>query len=68
MNGLTSKIGDLTVEEFKLIITEAFKEVVEELSEDIAALSSDLYLKSIEEARKDYRSGRVKKFEEVFDV
>lgn len=68
MNDVTSKIADLTVEEFKSLITEAFKEIMEELSEDITALSSDDYLKSIEEARKDYRSGQVKKFEEVFDV
>jgi len=68
VNELTSKIADLTVEEFKSLITEAFREIMEELSEDIAALSSDEYLNSIEEARKDYQSGRVKKFEEVFDV
>ena len=68
VNELTSKIADLTVEEFKLLITEAFREIMEELSEDIAALSSGEYLNSIEEARKDYQSGRVKKFEEVFDV
>ncbi|MHA1212908.1 MAG: hypothetical protein ACTSSH_10650 [Candidatus Heimdallarchaeota archaeon] len=53
---MTSKIADLTVEEFKSLITEAFREIMEELSEDITALSSANYLKSIEEARKDYRS------------
>ncbi|MCK4847787.1 MAG: hypothetical protein KAT16_02045 [Candidatus Heimdallarchaeota archaeon] len=65
---MTSKIVDLTVEEFKSLINEAFRVIMEEVSEDITALSSDDYLKSIEEARKDYRSGKVKKFEEVFDV
>ncbi|WP_457554831.1 hypothetical protein [Candidatus Pyrohabitans sp.] len=45
-----------------------FKKAVEDLIEDILALSSDEYLRSIEEAREDYRSGRVKSFEEVFDV
>ena len=68
VNRVTSKIADLTVEEFKSLMAETFREIMAELSEDIAALSSGEYLNSIEEARKDYQSGRVKKFEEVFDV
>ncbi|OFV68791.1 MAG: hypothetical protein SCAL_000467 [Candidatus Syntrophoarchaeum caldarius] len=36
--------------------------------EDMLALSSDEYLKSIEEARNDYKTGRVRSIEEIFDV
>ena len=38
------------------------------LIEDILALSSDEYLRSIEEARTDYKEGKVKYLEEIFDV
>jgi len=41
---------------------------MEDLIEDILALSSDEYLRSIEEARKDYKEGRKRYFEEIFDV
>jgi len=37
-------------------------------SEDILALSSDKYLRSIEEARSDYKEGKVKSLEEIFDI
>jgi hypothetical protein len=64
----TTKIKDLTVGELKALISDAVKESVEDLIEDLLALSSDEYLRSIEEARKDYKEGRVKYFEEIFDV
>jgi len=35
--------------------------------EDLLASTSPEYLKSIKEARADYKSGRVKKHQEVFD-
>ena len=38
------------------------------LIEDLLALSSDEYLRSIEEARTDYKEGKVKYLEEIFDV
>lgn len=34
--------------------------------EDLLALTSKKYLKSIKEAREDFKAGRVKTFEEVF--
>ena len=36
--------------------------------EDLLALSSSEYLESIKEARNNFREGKVKTFEEVFDV
>jgi len=62
------KIKDLTVGELKYLISDTVKEAVEDLIEDISAISSEAYLKSIEEARKDYKEGRVKYLEEVLDV
>ncbi len=58
-------LKDLTVEEFKILISDTIKENVEDLVEDVAALSNREYLKSIEEAREDYRQGRVKHLEEI---
>lgn len=62
------KISDLTVNEFQLLIDQTVHKAFEELSEDILALSSSEYLESIKEARKDFEEGKVKTFEEVFDV
>ena len=58
-------LKDLTVEEFKILISDTIKENLEDLVEDVAALSSREYLRSIEEAREDYRQGRVKLLEEI---
>jgi hypothetical protein len=41
---------------------------LQDIVEDILALSNEEYLSSIEEARNDYKAGRVKAFEELFDV
>ena len=62
------KVKDLTVGELKSLISDAVKEGLEDLIEDIVALSSDEYLRSIEEARTDYKEGRIKHLEEISDV
>ncbi len=62
------KVRDLTVEELKSLISDTIKESFEDLIEDIVALSSDEYLRSIEEARADYKEGRTKYLEEISDV
>ncbi|MBC2701226.1 MAG: hypothetical protein HF976_07410 [ANME-2 cluster archaeon] len=59
---------DLTVMELHSLISDTVKETMEDLIEDMLALSSDEYLHSINEARNDYNEGRVKKFEEIFNV
>lgn len=41
---------------------------MEDVMENMLALSSESLLRSIEQARKDYREGRVKPFEEAFNV
>ena len=65
---MEKKISDLTVNEFQLLITQSINKAFEELSEDILALSSQEYLKSIEEAREDFKQGKTKTFEQVFNV
>ena len=65
---MVTKVRDLTVEELRALISSAVKDALEDLVEDLLALSSKEYIRSVEEARRDYKEGRVKRFEEVFDV
>ncbi len=58
------KVKDLTVVELRSLISDTVKEAMEDLIEDILVLSNDEYLKSIEEARNDYKEGKVKSLEE----
>jgi hypothetical protein len=62
---MKAKIKDLTVDEFQSLINKTVKEAMEDFMEDILALSSNSYLKSIEEAREDYKKGNIKYLEEV---
>jgi len=58
------KVKDLTVDELRSLIADATRENIEDLVEDMLALSSDEYLRSIEEARADYKKGRIRRLEE----
>ncbi|RLG68788.1 MAG: hypothetical protein DRO07_03085 [Candidatus Iainarchaeum archaeon] len=62
------RLKELTVSEFKALVSTTVKESVEDIIEDFIALNSRNYLRSIKEARKDYREGKVKEFGELFDV
>lgn len=62
------KLKDMDEEELKLLIKESVREAAEDLIEDLIALSSKDFLKSIEDARNDYKQGNIKHFEELFDV
>ena len=64
----TRKIIDLSVEEFRVFISDTVNAAMEDSIEDFLALSSDNYLKSIKEAREDYKKGKIKSYEEVFNV
>jgi hypothetical protein len=63
-----TSIKDLSVEELQTLISNTVRETMEDVMEDMIALSSESFLRSIEQARKDYREGRVKPFEEAFNV
>lgn len=65
---MEAKVKDLTVEELQSLISDTIKSALEDLIEDMLALSSDEYLQSIEEARKDYKEGRIKYLEDIIDV
>ena len=65
---METKVKDLTIVEFQSLISDTMRATLKDLIEDMSALSSPEYLKSIEEARNDYRGGRVKHLEELFDV
>ena len=64
----TRKIIDLSVEEFQVFISGTVNTAMQGSIEDFIALSSDNYLKSIKEVREDYKKGKVKSYEEVFNV
>ena len=65
---METKLKDLSVDQLRILISDAIKESMEDIAEDILALSNEKYLRSISEARKDYKEGRVKRFEEIFNV
>jgi len=62
------KINELTVAEFKLLISESVKDILENLFEDIEASQSKSYLNSIREAREDYKAGRVTSLDDLENV
>ena len=62
------KVSDLTIEQLKKIVDELVKQNLEDIVEDIEALTSKRFIKSIEKSRKEYKEGKFKTFEEVFDV
>lgn len=63
---MKEKISELTVDEMKSLISESVRETMEDVIEDFVALNSPEYLKSIAEAREDYKQGRVKTLEQLF--
>ena len=65
---MKTKVKDLTVIELRNLISDTIRTSMEDVLEDMEALSSKEYLHSIKEAREDYKEGRVKQLEEVFDV
>jgi hypothetical protein len=65
---METRVKDLTVGELQSLITETIKGAMDEVLEDIVALSSEEYLHSIEKARTEYKAGNVKRFEDLFDL
>lgn len=65
---METKVKDLPVVDFQSLISDAFKDAMDDVIEDVLALTSNNYLISIEEARNDYKEGKVKSLEEIFNV
>jgi hypothetical protein len=63
-----TSIKDLSVEELQTLISSTVRETMEDVIDDMIALSSESFLRSIDQSRKDYKEGRIKPFEEVFNV
>lgn len=65
----TLTLKDLTLKEFNSLVSttvkNTVKETMEDVVEDMLALYSKEYINSIEEARKDYKAGRIKPIEEI---
>jgi hypothetical protein len=57
---------EIKPEEIIAAVKRMSKLEMENFLEDLLAATSPEYLKSIKEARSDYRTGRVKSHEEVF--
>ena len=62
------KVEELTTDELRDLIAGAVKTAVEDVIEELVALSSPEYLRSIEEARRDYREGNVTPLDEALDA
>jgi len=62
------KVTELTIEELKLLISETVKETLEDMLENVQALSSKSYIDSIKEARAEYKVGKVKKLKDLRNV
>jgi len=60
-----TKVKDLTVNELKMIISDSIKENMQEISEDVLALSSKNYINSIAEARRNYNEGKCISLEDI---
>jgi hypothetical protein len=65
----TLTLKDLTLDEFNSLVSttvkKTVKEAMEDVMEDMLALYSKEYINSIEEAREDYKTGRIKSIEEI---
>jgi hypothetical protein len=53
------KVSDLTVNQLKELISTVVQERIEDVIEDIKSMLDSDYVKSIEEARREYKEGRV---------
>jgi hypothetical protein len=65
---METRVKDLTVGELQSLISDTVRGAMEDSIEDLSTISSDEYLRSIEEARSDYKEGKVRHLEDGFDV
>ncbi|HNR43846.1 MAG TPA: hypothetical protein PKH80_01645 [Methanofastidiosum sp.] len=65
---MDTRIKDLTVEEFRSLLSDTLKEAMDDWKEDMLALSSQGYIDSIKESRKEYKEGKFKNLEDILNV
>ena len=65
---MSTKLKDLTVEDLKGLISKTVRETMEEVLEDLTAKGSKRFLESVQEAREDYREGRVQDLDDSKDA
>jgi dGTP triphosphohydrolase len=65
---MNNKVSDLTVNELKDLISGIINEIMEDLEDDIKSLLDKEYIKSIQEAREDYKKGRVTDIDHILNV
>ena len=62
------RVQELTTDELRDLISSAVRTAVEDALEDLVALQSPEYLRSIQEARRDYQEGNVTPLDEALDA
>jgi hypothetical protein len=60
-------IKDLSIDDFRALVRTTVAEALDERLEDLAALSSESFRRSVEEARLDHREGRVTPLRNLLD-
>jgi hypothetical protein len=60
-------VKDLSIDDLRNLIRDTVEEALDHRLEDLAALSSGAFLRSVEEARTDYREGRVTPLDDLLD-
>lgn len=65
---METKVSNLTVNELKELISDVVEEKIEDVIEDIKSLLDIEYLKSIEEARKEYKEGKITSIDDILNV
>jgi len=59
-------VADLTVGELRELVSQSVHESLADMLEDFQALASKKFVKSIQQARRQYKTGKVKTFEDIF--
>jgi len=65
---MSTKLQELKVEDLKGLISKAVRETMEEVLEDLSAKGSKQFLDSVQEAREDFREGRVQDLDDLKDA
>ncbi|MCG3199042.1 MAG: hypothetical protein GHCLOJNM_03551 [bacterium] len=65
---MATHVSELSIEEFKELISESVRTSFEDMLEDYTAMGSPEFLRSIAEAREQYKRGDVTPLEQLSGV